>query len=704
MDAASRQKLEALFRQTAADRVERIGAALLRLERDAGGPDRDEVARELHTLKGEARLLGRGGLSQVLHAAEDLLRALPEGSEGVDALLRVCDAVPVLAEGPADGGDAARLLVERLRARAAPGPGPPAAPVSRPAVPTPAGGATIRVEVERLDALSALAGDLVVEGARARGRSAELAGLLARWSRFSDRALAVADRLRSAGDLPAADGVEEDAHRLRADTFRFLRRHDDAVSGVGRELARLSDQVTAARLLPLAELLAPLPRSARDLAREQGKELVCEVSGGEVGVDRAVLAALSDPLVHLLRNAVDHGIEPPEERERAGKPPAGRVAVAARLEGGQLVLTVEDDGRGIHPAAVRAAALRGGVAGEAQLVGLSDEAVLDLVFQPRLTTRPAPDELSGRGVGLDVVRRKVEGLGGSAAVEGAPGSGARFTLRLPQTLTRQEILLVLVGGTPLGLPAADVEAVLRVDPVDLTEVAGLRAMRHRGRLVPVVALGPLLSLGPPPAARRPAAAVLSLGREAAALLVDGLAGEREVTVKRTGGFLEGRPFVSGAAALPDGRVALLLATAELLAAARRTRAAAAAPAPRRLRVLLVDDSAVARETEAALLRALGHEVEEASDGHDAWRRLQGGAHQLLLTDVQMPGLDGLDLTRRVKGAERLARLPVVILSSLSAPEERRRGMDAGADAWLVKGELDAVSLGATLDRLCGGDR
>jgi len=702
MDAASRQKLQALFRQTAADRVERIGAALVRLERAAGGSERDEVARELHTLKGEARLLGHGGLSRVLHAAEDLLRALPEGGEGVDALLHVCDAVPDLVDGPADGGDAARLLVERLHALVAPGatPGRPAPGVA--AAPAPAASGSVRVEVQRLDALSALAGDLVVEGARARSRSAELAGLLARWSRFSDRALAVADRLRSAGDVPAADGVEEDVHRLRVDTFRFLRRHDDAVSGVGRELGRLSDQVTAARLLPLAELLAPLPRSARDLARELGKELLCEVQGGEVGVDRAVLAALSDPLVHLLRNAVDHGVEPPDERERAGKRRAGRVVVSARLEGGQLVLVVEDDGRGIDPAGVRAAALRAGVATEAQLAGLQDRAALDLVFLPRLTTRPEPGELSGRGVGLDVVRRTVEGLGGSVSVEAAPGAGARFTLRLPQTLALQKILLVRVGGDPFGLPAADVEGVARVDPVDVTEVAGTRAVRHRGRLVPVVALGPLLSLGPPPAARRPAAAFLSLGREAAALLVDGLSGEREVTVKRTGAFLEGRPFVSGAAALPDGKVALLLSTPELLAAARRMRAAPAPP--RRLRVLLVDDSAVARETEAALLRALGHDVEEAADGHDAWRRLQAGAHELLLTDVQMPGLDGIDLTRRVKRAERLARLPVVILSSLSAPEERRRGMDAGADAWLVKGELDAASLGATLDRLCGRER
>jgi two-component system chemotaxis sensor kinase CheA/two-component system sensor histidine kinase and response regulator WspE len=276
---------------------------------------------------------------------------------------------------------------------------------------------------------------------------------------------------------------------------------------------------------------------------------------------------------------------------------------------------------------------------------------------------------------------------------------------MPPSLALLRVLLVRVDDDVYGLPAADVEAVGRVDPVEVTEVAGVRAVRHRGRLVPVAALGPMLGLNGGPRARRPAVAYLAHGREAAALVVDGLCGEREVAVKRPGAFLAGMPFVAGGAPLEDGRVALLLSTPDLVAAARRGGAAAGpARERRRLRVLLVDDSAIARETEAALLRGLGHEVEEAADGEEAWRRLQGGTHHVLLTDVQMPGLDGIDLTRRVKRADRFARLPVVILSSLSAPEERRRGVDAGADAYLVKGELEPEGLAAALERLCGGSR
>jgi two-component system chemotaxis sensor kinase CheA/two-component system sensor histidine kinase and response regulator WspE len=563
----------------------------------------------------------------------------------------------------------------------------------------------VRVGVEELDEIAALAGDLLVDGARARGRTRELQELLSRWSRLGDQALAAADELRHRGDGRRADRMARDVHLLRTDAFRFLRRHADAVGAVEGQFALLADRVSQARLVPLSTLLAGLPRAARDLAQEQGKEVTCAIEGADLGVDRAILLALGDPLVHLLRNAVDHGLEPPAERVRAGKPPAGRIAIAARLEGEQLALTVEDDGRGLDAAAIRAAALRLGVATEERLRVLDGPALHDLLFLPGFTTRAEPGEVSGRGVGLEVVRRRVTEVGGSAVVEAVPGGGARFVLRMPQSLALLEVLLVRVEEDVYAVPASDVESVGRIDPVDLTEVAGLRALRQGERLVPVAALGPLLSLGPWPRARRPAAAFLRHGPDRAAVVVDGLAGEREVAVKSPGPFLAGAPFLTGAAVLPDGRAALLLSTPALVAAARRQAGPVpAAPERRRLRVLLVDDSAIARDAEAALLRGLGHEVEEAVDGEDAWRRLAAGAFQALLTDVQMPLLDGIDLARRVRGSARHARLPVVILSSLSAPEERRRGLDAGADAYLVKGELSAEALGATLERLCGGGR
>jgi two-component system chemotaxis sensor kinase CheA/two-component system sensor histidine kinase and response regulator WspE len=707
-----RQKLLGKFREVTADRVEKLSGALLEYERGGGAAAKEEIARELHTLKGEARMMGFTGLSQVIHAAEDLLKVLPVDRPGdrVDALLKACDVIPGFLDGAPDGGKAAEELAARLRGlvrtpRGEEGAGAGATEAEAPRAELrgdkPA--TSIRVDVDRLDEIASLAGDLLVDGARSATRTRELGALFNRWGRISDRVATVAEQLRSAGTVKIAEQIEGDVHLLRSDTFRFLRAHSDAVSAVSGQFSLLAERVGAARLIPLSGLLAGFPRAARDLAREQGKEVEFVVKGGETGVDKTILLSLNDPLVHLMRNSVDHGLEPPEEREKAGKPRVGRITLSARTDGDLLAVTLEDDGRGIDPQRIRTAAVRKGILGEAQASGLSARAALDLIFLPGFSTREEAGEVSGRGVGLDVVRKKVTALGGSVVVESEPGKGARFTLRMPQSLSLMKVLLVRIDDDVYGIPAIDVESVGRIDPAEITEVAGIRAVRHRGRLLPVVALGPLLSLNGGPRNPKPVSAFLSHGSEGAAVVVDGMYGEREVAVKAPGAFLKGMRFVSGAAALEDGRVALLLSTPDLVAAARRLASPALSRGRdrRRLRVLLVDDSAIAREAEAALLRSLGHDVEEANDGEDGWQRLLSGSFHLLVTDVQMPVLDGIDLTRRVKASPRFGKLPVVILSSLAAPEERRRGVDSGADAYLVKGELEAEALAATLERLCG---
>jgi len=729
-----RQKLLPRFRETTADRVEKISAALLELERGAATAEvAEELARELHTLKGEARMMGFVGISSVVHAAEDLLKALPAEKPGerLDALLKACDAIVPMLDAPADGVDAAGKLAEALRALI--GDASPLAPddpvaaaeaavAEAPAEKPAAGGehepvraepakpelgakpvSSIRIDVDRLDEIAALAGDVLVEGARSIRRSRELNALFARWARLSDRIIAVAEQLRGRDATRLIEQMEGDVHLLRSDTFRFARTQTEAASSAQAQFGLLSERLGNARLIPLSGVLGGFPRAARDMAREQGKEVECVVRGGETGVDKAILLSLNDPLVHLVRNCVDHGIEPPAERLAAGKPRIGKIVLSARTDGDLLAVTVEDDGRGISVQKVRAAALKKGIVGEQQAASLSARAALDLIFTAGFSTRDEAGETSGRGVGLDVVRKRVTGLGGSVTVESEPGKGARFTLRMPQSLSLMKVLLVRIDDDVYGIPAVDVDSVGRLDPREITEVAGIRAVRYRGRLMPVVALGPLLSLNGGPRTKRPLVAYVVHGSERAAVVVDGLFGEREVAVKTPGTFVKGMRFVTGAAALEDGRVALLLSTPDIVLAARRLAAPAMSRGRerKRLRILLVDDSAIAREAEAALLRSLGHDVDEAVDGEDGWQKLQSGGHHLLVTDVQMPVLDGIDLTRRVKATPRFMKLPIVIISSLSAPEERRRGVDAGADAYLVMGELEAESFAGTLERLTG---
>src|SRR5690606_25533945 len=359
-----------------------------------------------------------------------------------------------------------------------------------------------------------------------------------------------------------------------------------------------------ARLIPLSGIFAGLPGAARQLAREHGKEVHCTVEGGDTGVDKSILPSLNDPLIHLVRNAIDHGIESPEEREAAGKPPVGMLRITARPDGDRLEVVLEDDGRGIDPDRVRQTAVERNVISAAEAAGMSRASAIDLIFHPGFSTRKQASEISGRGVGLDVVRRKVVSLGGTVTVQSELGKGTRFVLRLPQSVALMKVLLFRIDDDVFGLPAVDVEGVGRIDPDAVLEIAGVRTIRYKDRFLPIVSLGPLLALNGGPRGRRPQAVFVWQGNHGVALVVDGFVGDREVAVKAPSAVLKGLRYVSGAAAMEDGRVALLLSTADPIDAARNFGAhAQGRKAGRKLRVLLADDSLIAREAEAALLRS-----------------------------------------------------------------------------------------------------
>ncbi|MEW5739722.1 MAG: response regulator [Myxococcota bacterium] len=754
---ALKKSLLSKFVEVTQDRLQAIQLGILELEKPGAERAAEEVARDLHTMKGEARMLGLAAIGQLAHAAEDLLKAQRDGKVDVraatDHLLHACDAVADLLEdldAAKDGNDASLEMAQRLSAASGvelpplrpggakpasggprrkpqaqaqpPPPAPPTAPAAssgsavaaltpepRPSAPeheraersTPAD-RSIRVNVETLDALGLLAGDLLVESARAGLRGEDLQGLFERFSRLGDGLLRLAD----ASHLDETNRrllarAESDLHLLRDDAFRFVRGHSDGLNTLHGNLTQLADHVAEARLVPLSSVFEAFPRAVRELANAQGKRIELLVENTNAGVDRSMVADVRDALVHLIRNAVDHGIESPEARATLGKGEVGHIQLRARADGDLLAVQVEDDGRGIDPERLKQVAVQRKVLTESQAAALSEREAMELIFRAGFSTRDEVSEVSGRGVGMDVVRRKVEALGGSVAVTSRIGRSTTISLRLPQSLALMRVLLVRLGDDVYGMPAADVEAVARFRPEDRLEVMGTLAVMHRGRPVTMAALGPLLGLNGGPRFERPPCVVVRHGEDRAALVVDGFVDEREVAVKPVGGdFLKGAPFVAGSAALEDGRMAVLLHVPDIMAEVRKmSRPVTDAQATRRLKVLLVDDSPIARATESALVRALGHTVEEAQDGEDGWARLQAGTFDLILTDVQMPRLDGFALTRRIKQTPELARIPVVILSSLASPEDKRRGLDAGADAYLIKGELGVESLALTIDRL-----
>ena len=497
------------------------------------------------------------------------------------------------------------------------------------------------------------------------------------------------------------DRLEGDLHLLRDDVFRFVRHNADGLNALHGNLSYLADHVAEARLVPLSTIFEAFPRAVRDIAHQQSKEVNLEIENAGVGVDRSLVSDVRDALIHLLRNAVDHGLEAPDFRSALGKPPAGRLTIRVRADGDMLQLQVEDDGRGMDPQRLRESAVAKKILSASQAAALSEREAIDLIFLSGFSTRDEVSDLSGRGVGMDVVKRKVEALGGSVSVTSKVARGTTVHLRLPQSLALMRVLLFRLGDDVYGMPAADVEAVARVRPEDRVEIFGAVAIQHRGKPTALVALGPLLGLNGGPRHDRPPVAIVRHGDDRAALAVDGFVDEREVAVKPCGGdFLKGAPFVAGTAALEDGRVAVLLHVPDIMAEVRRlSRPVSEAPSARRLRVLLVDDSPIARATESALVRALGHLVDEAQDGEEGYARVQSQVYDLILSDVQMPKLDGFGFTRRLKGNPALAKVPVIILSSLASPEDKRRGLDAGADAYLVKGELGVEILAQTIDRL-----
>jgi two-component system chemotaxis sensor kinase CheA len=459
---------------------------------------------------------------------------------------------------------------------------------------------------------------------------------------------------------------------------------------------------------PFAEACEALPRTVRDLAVTSGKDVELVVTGEGVELDRGVLDALREALLHLVRNAVDHGIEAPAERERAGKPRRGRVTVAAGLLGERASVTVADDGAGLDVAAIRAILARHGLPAPAD-----DRELGRVLLEGGLSTSGAVTAISGRGVGLDIVRAAVARIRGTVTVAWRLAGGTTFTIECPPTLATIRAVMVAVGPHWFAIPTAHVERLLRLRWTDVRQAEGRDVIATPDAPVPLVSLGQLVSA---PAARpsdRLFAVVLRAGARRLAVAVDELVNEGEVVLRPLAAVHQRLAHFGGATILASGRVALVLDPVSLVAAglADRTGAGLAAAAPaaaggaERRRILVVDDSITTRALEQSILEAAGYEVLTAVDGADAWRQLQERGADLVVADVEMPRMDGFALCEAIRGSARLKGTPVVLVTALESPEHRARGLEAGADAYLGKSSFDQHSLLEVIEQLVGqGDR
>ncbi len=658
-------ELVAIFRQEADERLGHMADLLLACE--GGSGDRavvDGLFRDAHSIKGAAGMIGFGEVQRIAHAIEDVMegareRGLLHGGL-VDALLGATDAIGSAIAGQEGVADVvlARLAADVNRTNGAPivESAPDPAPV-QPLEPTPAalhfpaGAAsrpdrrtTIRVGAERVDGLLDAVGEAVLH------------------HRQLTHALAAGRE----GDPAPAEALDRN----------------------GVLLDELQHAVLELRTLPLSSITGPFRRAVRDVARGQEKDAELVFSGLETRLDRVLLDGISEMIGHLLRNAVAHGIEPPDERVRAGKPPVGRVELRADQRGDRVAIEVSDDGRGVSEKVLALAGPTG--------------SLTDVLARPGFSTAENVTDAAGRGVGLDAVKTHVEGLSGSLEVSSEPGRGTRVVLLMPLTLALLRVLLVERAGTVFAFPLTSVHEARQPDV--LLRLGGRPALEVRGEAVPVVDLAALGLAATPLPDHAPAVVIVAASRRVA-VTCDRLIGEQEIVVKPLGPLLSALPAYLGAAVMQDGRVALVLdpssAVRTLLAPRAGAPAAVAGHAPRR-RILVVDDQFMARELQRSILEAAGHEVATACDGLEALDALQRDPGiGLVVSDIQMPRMDGLELLHAIRADPERASLAVLLVTSLGSDADRRLGAAAGADAYIVKQEFDQQALLEQVDGLLG---
>jgi two-component system sensor histidine kinase and response regulator WspE len=560
----------------------------------------------------------------------------------------------------------------------------------------------VRVTAESLTRLMSLAGESLVQSRQLRPYVDSLLTLKRQHASLLDTLQTLQHRLSDMG--AAADPAEVElldrargqagqcAHALgeRMDEFEGFARRNEDLSG------RLHHEVLTSRMRPLADGVRGFPRLVRDLSRQLGKQVKYQLVGEATGVDRDILDKLEAPLNHLIRNALDHAIEPPQERLAAGKPEAGTIRLEARHRAGMLQLTLTDDGRGIDPVRLRAKVVERGLATEPMAAQMSEAELLEFLFLPGFSTKEGVTEISGRGVGLDVVQDMVRTVGGVVRVSSQVGTGTRFTLQLPISMSVIRALLVSVAGEPYAFPLNRIDRIVMLPESSILVLEGRQHFMMDGEPVGLIEACQVLEL--PRAASAPGAYPVVVASDRShrfGVVVDEFLGERDLEVRPLDPRLGKVPNINSASVLEDGWPVLIFDVEDLvrsvdnLLSGRRLRRLNEAPAqaaeargPRR--VLVVDDSITVRELERQLLEAAGYQVEVAVDGVDGWNSVRSGDYHLVISDVDMPRMDGIAFVTHIKQDPRLSSTPVVIVSYKDREEDRMRGLDAGANAYLTK--------------------
>jgi two-component system sensor histidine kinase and response regulator WspE len=734
-DDLSQLSMHDLFRQEAEIQVQALNVGLLALERTPAATDQLEACmRAAHSIKGAARIIGLSAGVDVAHAMEDCFVAAQQGQlvlgvERIDALLRGTDLLGRIANPPANDVNwteqAGRLEIDAFLAQLD---GSKVSPQVSPVLPeaasaerqppgmnAPAGNQAghenservLRVAAGNLNRLLSLTGESLVES-RWLKPFAESLLRLKRMQRSSGRSL---DKLHEglsglALDEQTRAALEDVRHQLAecqhmlSDQLAELETYDRRSVNLSQ---RLYDEALACRMRPFADGVGTHARMVRDLGRSLGKQVRLDILGHATPIDRDILEKLDAPLGHMLRNAVDHGIETPEQRRAAGKPAEGVIRLEARHSAGVLQINIADDGSGIDLDRLRAIIVRRNLASEETVAQMSEAELLEFLLLPNFTTRDMVTEISGRGVGLDVVADMLKQVRGTIRIFNEPGQGTRLQLQLPLTRSVIRSLLVEIGGEPYAFPLAYVRRTLELRREQIELLEGHQHFSFEGRQIGLVSARQILqSSEAAPAGGTVPVVVIGEQENSYGLAVERFLGERMLVVQPLDARLGKIKDIAAGALMEDGAPVLIVDVDDMRRSVEKLVSAGqldkvrhgdgSSQVRQRKRILVVDDSLTVRELERKLLGNCGYEVSVAVDGMDGWNALRTERFDLVVTDIDMPRMDGIELVTLLKNDPNLKTLPVMIVSYKDREEDRRRGLDAGADYYFAKGSFDDASL------------
>ncbi|MDR3580177.1 MAG: hybrid sensor histidine kinase/response regulator [Oryzomonas sp.] len=757
--AFDQSKFLARFVEEAREHCLRISAGLLDLEHSSGDVETlNSLFRSAHTIKGSSRMMKLVAITELSHHMEDVLDAVRGGKVSLsaslaDLLFRAVDALSAMLDTVAAGAqlpEAPKVLCGELSTAArtsdiqgdvSPPPHlmPPAvvlAPIeavpvevseavsavspiqesepnaassvttaddTRPAKPT---GKVrqmdyLRINAVKLDDVIRLMGEIVSEQGKFRRQVWRLHEIERATERFMVRLAESCRTQEGSVELAEAGAAIHQSLRLA------MRSMSDTVIMQDHLVGDLRETSLSLSMLPLSTVFDTLRRTVRDLAREHGKDIDFVVNGGETELDRKIIERIGDPLIHMIRNSLDHGLENPEERKAAGKPAKGLLTLSAFYDGGCVTIALSDDGKGVSAERIRQKALSKRLYDADTLAHMSRSEITNLIFLPGFSTSPIITDLSGRGVGMDVVRKNiVDDLKGTIIIDTKEGHGTTFFLRLPLNLAVFQLFMVSVNGFVCALPATSIAKMLSVHKDEIIDIVHKQAIRVQEQIIPVESLAAILG--------RPCETeghtderllvIVRDGSEMLGLMVDEILGREEMVVKPLPGHLQNLRLVSCVTIDEENSIVNVLHVPELFRLARELAAPAPTHAPAgesRATILVVDDSFNTREIEKSILEAYGYFVITASDGQEALEMARDQMYDLVITDVEMPRLDGFSLTERLRNDDRYRNIPIIIVTSREKDEDKKRGITVGADAYIVKGAFDQSNLLETVKNLIG---